>query len=318
MTTGNTSFELSTTGFALPPSPRDEVSGSTSQEVDSDWAGTLLEPAAEDLTTDVSASETQMSQSGASHEDDTNAHSAIRSNHENESLQISHGPKRSKRLRLNDSVDAEQHPATGPSQLHVGPDAPRKRMKIEEQGHEADNSLYDFHAASASSSGIEPGLLTSSQPINSTRSESDPGTSLEGSMVVPESGDPADSASHSHPSPSTAVTPDREPTHTDAKSEGNSSTKVPAEPLSNYTCPICFSPPTYATMTPCGHVCCGECLFTAVKTAMQRAAYHGPAAERAKCPVCRAPIPGWDGRGGGVIGLQPRVMYKVESPRKAR
>ncbi|KAE9406143.1 hypothetical protein BT96DRAFT_1058171 [Gymnopus androsaceus JB14] len=40
--------------------------------------------------------------------------------------------------------------------------------------------------------------------------------------------------------------------------------------LSQYTCPICFCPPTNATMTLCGHVACGACLFTAVKTAMRR------------------------------------------------
>lgn len=43
------------------------------------------------------------------------------------------------------------------------------------------------------------------------------------------------------------------------------------EPLSTYMCPICFSPPTNATLTPCGHVCCGECLFTAVRASLQRA-----------------------------------------------
>lgn len=43
------------------------------------------------------------------------------------------------------------------------------------------------------------------------------------------------------------------------------------EPLSAYMCPICFSPPTNATLTPCGHVCCGECLFTAVRASLQRA-----------------------------------------------
>ncbi|KAI6004739.1 hypothetical protein EDD15DRAFT_1018193 [Pisolithus albus] len=42
------------------------------------------------------------------------------------------------------------------------------------------------------------------------------------------------------------------------------------EPLSAYTCPICFSPPTNATLTPCGHICCGPCLFTAVKATVQR------------------------------------------------
>jgi hypothetical protein len=56
----------------------------------------------------------------------------------------------------------------------------------------------------------------------------------------------------------------------------------PFEPLASYNCPICFSPPTYATLTPCGHICCGDCLFSAVKSTIERAAFHGPAAERAK------------------------------------
>jgi hypothetical protein len=42
------------------------------------------------------------------------------------------------------------------------------------------------------------------------------------------------------------------------------------ELISSYTCPICFCPPTNATLTPCGHICCGSCLFAAVKTTMQR------------------------------------------------
>ncbi|KAI0090213.1 hypothetical protein BDY19DRAFT_939055 [Irpex rosettiformis] len=79
-------------------------------------------------------------------------------------------------------------------------------------------------------------------------------------------------------------------------------------PLSAYNCPICFSPPSFATLTPCGHICCGECLFSAVKSSFERGALHGPAAQQAKCPVCRAPIPDWDGKGGGVIGLRPRVL----------
>lgn len=45
-----------------------------------------------------------------------------------------------------------------------------------------------------------------------------------------------------------------------------------AELLSEYTCPICFFPPTNATLTPCGHICCGMCLFTAIRTTMQRGA----------------------------------------------
>jgi hypothetical protein len=42
------------------------------------------------------------------------------------------------------------------------------------------------------------------------------------------------------------------------------------DPLSSYCCPICFSPPTNATLTPCGHICCGSCLFTAVKSMVER------------------------------------------------
>ncbi|KAK1227077.1 hypothetical protein PQX77_009910 [Marasmius sp. AFHP31] len=82
---------------------------------------------------------------------------------------------------------------------------------------------------------------------------------------------------------------------------------VEAEPqatLADYTCPICFSPPTNATLTPCGHICCGPCLFAAVKSSMKRAQMAGPEDAGARCPVCRATIPGWDGRGGGVIGLK--------------
>ncbi|KAL0945340.1 hypothetical protein HGRIS_000838 [Hohenbuehelia grisea] len=78
--------------------------------------------------------------------------------------------------------------------------------------------------------------------------------------------------------------------------------------LSAYTCPICFSPPTNATLTPCGHVCCGSCLFAAVKAGIQRSA-NAMADQSAMCPVCRATIPGWDGKGAGVIGLKVRAAF---------
>jgi hypothetical protein len=91
----------------------------------------------------------------------------------------------------------------------------------------------------------------------------------------------------------------------------SSSSSAP-EPLSAYTCPICFSPPTNATLTPCGHICCGACLFAAVKSTVKRNMVI--AMDRApvpRCPVCRAEIPGWDGRGGGVIGLKVEVVYSL-------
>ncbi|THU98386.1 hypothetical protein K435DRAFT_661053, partial [Dendrothele bispora CBS 962.96] len=82
--------------------------------------------------------------------------------------------------------------------------------------------------------------------------------------------------------------------------------------LSSYTCPICFSPPTNATLTPCGHVCCGACLFSAVKSAVRRAGgggMGGGGEGGPRCPVCRALIPGWDGKGGGVIGLKMQAVF---------
>ncbi|KDR66422.1 hypothetical protein GALMADRAFT_259166 [Galerina marginata CBS 339.88] len=90
-------------------------------------------------------------------------------------------------------------------------------------------------------------------------------------------------------------------------------TKPKPDPLSSYTCPICFSPPTNATLTPCGHICCGACLFAAVKTTMSRTSMAGvpSALNEAKCPVCRATIPGWDGKGAGVIGLKARAIFRL-------
>ncbi|KAI0300858.1 hypothetical protein BC826DRAFT_905159, partial [Russula brevipes] len=92
------------------------------------------------------------------------------------------------------------------------------------------------------------------------------------------------------------------------------------EPLHTFSCSICFSSPVNATLTPCGHIMCGECLFTAVGAAAVRMGSASLAARYeltwfgrvlGRCPVCRATIPKWDGRGGGVIGLQPRVVITI-------
>jgi len=116
-------------------------------------------------------------------------------------------------------------------------------------------------------------------------------------------------------------------------------TKAPTDPLSDYTCPTCFSPPTNGTIMPCAHICCGSCLLAAVKAGIQRSLMeHHPGGSRGRghircgmfvfllcsfllllivilnfllcrCPVCRWIIPGWDGRGGGVIGLKVRAIF---------
>ena len=88
-------------------------------------------------------------------------------------------------------------------------------------------------------------------------------------------------------------------------------TKEPEENISSYCCPICFVPPTNAVLTPCGHILCGSCLFAAVRAAQVGRQMHMPGLGRgieAHCPVCRTEMPGFDGRGGGVIGLQPMKL----------
>jgi len=79
--------------------------------------------------------------------------------------------------------------------------------------------------------------------------------------------------------------------------------------LGEYNCPICFCPPTNPCLTPCGHVMCGQCLFSAVKANLKRAGvpYAGPrgnAANPPRCPMCRSPLPKWDGQGRGIIPLK--------------
>ena len=69
-------------------------------------------------------------------------------------------------------------------------------------------------------------------------------------------------------------TPEQSTSDPKAKNKAGHVESKPKKPkeelLGNYSCPICFSPPTNATLTPCGHICCGSCLFVAVKTTMHR------------------------------------------------
>ncbi|VDC04959.1 unnamed protein product [Peniophora sp. CBMAI 1063] len=79
--------------------------------------------------------------------------------------------------------------------------------------------------------------------------------------------------------------------------------------LHTYNCSVCLAPPKNATLIPCGHIFCGECLFTSVRIAMRNITAYGTT--MARCPLCRGHIPGWDGHGGGVIGLKPKTMTTI-------
>lgn len=87
--------------------------------------------------------------------------------------------------------------------------------------------------------------------------------------------------------------------------------------ISEYQCPICFSPPSHACLTQCGHVMCANCLFSSVRAARERHVRlygrgAGPDGEGkvSRCPVCRAIMKGWDGKGAGVIGLKLEMKGK--------
>jgi len=49
-----------------------------------------------------------------------------------------------------------------------------------------------------------------------------------------------------------------------------------------------------------------------VEASISRARYSRDAeGVEARCPVCRAKIPGWDGVGGGVIGLISKTVIAL-------
>lgn len=102
----------------------------------------------------------------------------------------------------------------------------------------------------------EPGA-TPNAPVSIDLSDSDDPTIVSPRAAQTSSGAPPDDPSSS---------PSRAPA---AVTTATPSLTTP-EPLSAYTCPICFSPPTNATLTPCGHICCGQCLFTAIKSTIRR------------------------------------------------
>ncbi|KAI6110184.1 hypothetical protein EDD16DRAFT_1711067 [Pisolithus croceorrhizus] len=89
----------------------------------------------------------------------------------------------------------------------------------------------------------------------------------------------------------------------------SSTSSLPNSPeaLSAYTCPHLLLSAHQRNTHPLW-----PCLFTVVKATVQRnmlTAMNGAPVPR--CPVCRAEIPGWDGRGRGVIGLKLHVVYSL-------
>ncbi|KAB5589435.1 hypothetical protein CTheo_7129 [Ceratobasidium theobromae] len=91
-------------------------------------------------------------------------------------------------------------------------------------------------------------------------------------------------ASPPSPAPSSSLSPppdDSAPESRKRKAQDEECEDGPL--LSEYMCPICFSPPKSALITPCGHILCGPCLHGAISAR--------PPASQPQCPVCRTPIP---------------------------
>lgn len=113
--------------------------------------------------------------------------------------------------------------------------------------------------------------------------------------------------------------PDSQPEPTTATGTSTATPVKPSRPTpppdallpEALSCPICMCPPKDATLTPCGHVMCGECLFMSVAGGMARTRAAMAGRPEPQCPVCRATIDGWDGKGGGVTGLFFTTMHAV-------
>ncbi|KAL5525908.1 hypothetical protein ACEPAG_7246 [Sanghuangporus baumii] len=182
----------------------------------------------------------------------------------------------------------------------MSPSRPSPKRKRRVAPSKRVNRRRKLNNAQALEVNTDPGAVISTLPSTSTQvTTSEPDVEI---IRLP--GEPVINGVYEVESSSPLVTP--------KVTTSASVATVSSEPLAEYTCPICFSTPTNATMTPCGHVCCGECLFTAVRSTLQRAPPM-PAQEAnvARCPVCRATINDWDGRGGGVIGLKPRNIISL-------
>lgn len=160
-------------------------------------------------------------------------------------------------------------------------------------GDSGDVNLYDYHSSSTIMSMMNGGnhdgpihaALTDSQPSSASHTAHISQPSQHDEIIFP---DPPSAESVARSIPTAIVIPPDEPKpssphRTSIQAHARPPPPPPPpqpEPLSSYTCPICFSPPTNATLTPCGHICCGQCLFTAVKTTMARGMWVGEGSAR--------------------------------------
>ena len=177
-----------------------------------------------------------------------------------------------------------------------GPSRPRKRRRLgEEENPPRFGDVASVTNTQMSSSGATPpaSQLTISTGSGGATPTASQLTSRDAASRGPSS--PTDGESPRAPSitdvdaaTSTPImvedtTPDPRPATTPAPAP-----PPPHDPFSAYACPICFCPPINATLTPCGHICCGSCLFTAIKTTTQRALamMADPSPRCARCCCC--------------------------------
>lgn len=60
-----------------------------------------------------------------------------------------------------------------------------------------------------------------------------------------------------------------------------------AEKLNQVTCPICFDPPDFPTVTSCGHLFCLECIKQSISSSAARGQVSGSSRGSGLCPLCR-------------------------------
>lgn len=198
--------------------------------------------------------------------------------------------------------DGPQNPEETPSTLGAY-DPPRKRARIESgQGEEHPNLAPSQQTESAMEEEMDDEIICIG-PKEPQKKEDRKG---KGKAIEIEVLDEEDDGQDQD-------TSTQKPDTTDMHSVANNTEADGSSRLSEYMCPICFSSPSAAVLTLCGHVMCGACLFASVQASLTRARNmgYGGDAMLAKCPVCRATLMGWDGRGGGVIGLIPKVARPV-------